>query len=170
MTETVSKKGSLLPLLGATYSVFQLIGAPVLGGWSDRIGRKKVLLVSQLGTLLSWGIFALALLLPVREIVKTEPSLLGIFTLTVPLLLIFLARALDGLTGGNVSVANAYLADITDEQHRSRNFGRMSISANLGFVLGPALAGILGASVLAELLPAGAADRLRDLTPSPPRR
>jgi MFS family permease len=86
-------------------------------------------------------------------LVKAESSLLGVFTLTVPLLLIFLARAFDGLTGGNVSVANAYLADITEEEDRSRNFGRMSISANLGFILGPAVAGVLGATVLGELLP-----------------
>jgi DHA1 family tetracycline resistance protein-like MFS transporter len=144
-------------IVGATYSAFQLIGAPILGRWSDRIGRKKVLLISQIGTLVSWGIFALALLLPVRRIAAGTSPLLGVFTLTVPLLLIFLARAFDGLTGGNVSVANAYLADITDEQNRSRNFGRMSISANLGFILGPALAGVLGATVLAELLPVLAA-------------
>jgi DHA1 family tetracycline resistance protein-like MFS transporter len=140
-------------MVGATYSAFQLFGAPVLGSWSDRVGRKKVLLVSQLGTLVSWGIFTVALLIPVRAIVHAETSFLGNFTLTVPLLLIFLARAFDGLTGGNVSVANAYLADITDERDRSRNFGRMSIAANLGFILGPALAGILSVTLLAELLP-----------------
>jgi DHA1 family tetracycline resistance protein-like MFS transporter len=140
-------------VVGATYSAFQLFGAPVLGSWSDRVGRKKVLLVSQLGTLVSWGIFTVALLIPVRAIVHAETSFLGNFTLTVPLLLIFLARAFDGLTGGNVSVANAYLADITDERDRSRNFGRMSIAANLGFILGPALAGILSVTLLAELLP-----------------
>jgi MFS family permease len=153
LIEDLGGNALIYGIVGATYSAFQLIGAPILGGWSDRVGRKKMLLLSQLGTFLSWGIFAGALLIPVREIVRAESSLLGVFTFTVPLLLIFLARAFDGLTGGNVSVANAYLADITEDRDRSRNFGRMSISANLGFILGPALAGILGATVLGELLP-----------------
>jgi MFS family permease len=153
LIEDLGGNAMIYGIVGATYSAFQLIGAPILGSWSDRVGRKKILLISQLGTFLSWGIFAVALLLPVREIAKANSSLFGIFTLTLPLLLIFLARALDGLTGGNVSVANAYLADITAEEDRSKNFGRMSISANLGFILGPALAGVLGATLLAELLP-----------------
>ena len=68
-----------------------------------------------------------------------------------------LCRALDGITGGNVSVANAYLADITDEAHRNENFGKMAISANLGFIVGPALAGLLGATALGETLPVLAA-------------
>ena len=67
--------------------------------------------------------------------------------------MLFVARALDGVTGGNVSVANAYLADITDEAERSASFGKMAVSSNLGFVLGPALAGALGATALRETLP-----------------
>ena len=113
-------------VVGATYSVFQLIGAPILGRWSDRVGRKKVLLLSQLGTLASWGIFLFALTLPVRTLVDVDSSVLGAFTLTVPLAIVFLARALDGATGGNVSVANAYLADITSDADRSANYGRMA--------------------------------------------
>jgi MFS family permease len=144
-------------LIGATYSAFQLVGAPILGRWSDRVGRKRVLLVSHSGTLLSWGIFLIALALPVHEMVRVDSSVLGAFTLTVPLVVLFLARALDGLTGGNVSVANAYLADITTEADRSANFGRMAVSSNLGFILGPALAGALGATAAGERLPVAAA-------------
>jgi MFS family permease len=81
----------------------------------------------------------------------------GIFLLTMPLLLLFLARALDGITGGNVSVANAYLADVTSEDDRKQNFGKMSAAASLGFIIGPALAGVLGATVYGELLPVTAA-------------
>lgn len=58
--------------------------------------------------------------------------------------MLFLARAIDGITGGNISVANAYLADISSEKSRSGNFGKMAMSSNLGFILGPAIAGILG--------------------------
>ena len=144
-------------LMGATYSVFQLIGAPILGRWSDRYGRRKILLLSQLGTFISWAIFLTAFFLPVSAISNVDSKLLGQFTLTIPLIVLFIARAADGITGGNVSVANAYLADITDEKHRSANFGRMAISGNLGFILGPALAGLLGATVYGELLPVIAA-------------
>ncbi len=144
-------------IMGATYSAFQLIGAPILGRWSDRYGRRKILLLSQLGTLASWGIFLIALMLPAEPIVEVDSRLLGAFTLTIPLGILFVARALDGLTGGNVSVANAYLADITSEEDRGASFGKMAVSSNLGFVLGPVLAGLLGATVLGEILPVMAA-------------
>jgi DHA1 family tetracycline resistance protein-like MFS transporter len=144
-------------IMGATYSAFQLIGAPVLGRWSDKYGRRKILLLSQIGTLLSWIIFLIALYLPVNNLLQIDSQLIGTFTLTLPLLILFLSRALDGITGGNVSVANAYLADISDEDHRSANFGKMAVSANLGFIFGPALAGLLGATVLGETLPVLAA-------------
>lgn len=140
-------------LIGATYSAFQLIGAPILGRWSDKYGRRKILLLSQLGTLVSWLIFLIAFFVPERVIDDIDSTTLGQFTLTLPLALLFLARAADGITGGNVSVANAYLADITDEEDRSKNFGKMALSGNLGFVLGPALAGLLGATMLGEILP-----------------
>ena len=143
--------------VGATYSVFQLVGAPVLGRWSDRVGRRRILLVSQLGTLASWLIFLVALYLPVTAITEVDSRVTGAFTLTLPLLVLFVARALDGLTGGNVSVANAYLADVTSEDERSANFGRMAVASNLGFVLGPALAGVLGATALGEVPPVMAA-------------
>ena len=144
-------------LLGAAYPAFQLIGAPILGKWSDIYGRKKILLLSQAGTLLSWLIFLGALLLPITTLLDLQTSFMGEFLVTVPLLVLFLARAFDGLTGGNISVANAYLADITEEKDRSKNFGKMAISANMGFILGPALAGLLGFTVLAETLPVLAA-------------
>lgn len=132
--------------IGATYSAFQLVGAPVLGRWSDRFGRRRILLLSQLGTLLSWVIFLGALYLPVKPLAAIDTPLTGTFILTLPLLVLFFARALDGATGGNVSVANAYLADVTSEAERSEAFGRMAVASNLGFVFGPALAGLLGGS------------------------
>ena len=75
------------------------------------------------------------------------------FVITLPLLVLFFARAIDGITGGNVSVANAYLADVSSDENRSKNFGKMAISSNLGFIVGPALAGILGSTVYKEVLP-----------------
>lgn len=61
--------------------------------------------------------------------IDVDSSVLGTFTITIPLAVLFLARALDGVTGGNVSVANAYLADITDDVDRSANFRKMAVSS-----------------------------------------
>jgi len=140
-------------IMGATYSFFQFIGAPVLGNWSDKFGRKKILVLSQAGTAIAWLIFLIALMLPNLQILNVNSGMLGIFVITVPLAIMFLARALDGLTGGNVSVANAYLADITTEENRKSNYGKMGVSANLGFIIGPAIAGILGGTMLGVKLP-----------------
>jgi len=144
--------GLVYGVMGATYSAFQLVGAPVLGRWSDIHGRRRILLLSQLGTLASWGIFVLAFAMPERPLLSLASA-----TITLPLLVMFLARALDGLTGGNVSVASAYLADITPEETRSANFGRMAVAGNLGFIVGPAIAGVLGGTAMGELLPVLAA-------------
>ncbi len=140
-------------ILSATYPAFQLIGAPILGRWSDIYGRKNVLLLSNGGTVIGWIFFLLALFLPVEKLYSFNSTLIGTFVITLPLLVLFLARAIDGITGGNVSVANAYLADISSDKTRSKNFGKMAISSNFGFVVGPALAGILGATIYGEILP-----------------
>jgi len=137
-------------LLGATYSAFQLVGAPVLGRWSDRTSRRLVLVASQAGTFAAWLLFLVALSLPVQGIVTIAGA-----TLTFPLLLVFAARALDGATGGNISVANASVADLTRNtpQLRQDAFGRMGMAASLGFVIGPAAAGLLGGTSWGPRLP-----------------
>jgi DHA1 family tetracycline resistance protein-like MFS transporter len=147
----------LYGIAGATYSIFQLVGAPILGRWSDTHGRRKILLLSQAGTLASWLIFLLAFALPTTALLEVQSSFLGAFTITLPLVVVFIARAADGLTGGNVSVATAYLADISRPEDRNANFGKLSVSSNLGFILGPALAGVLGATILGEIVPVMAA-------------
>ena len=144
-------------ILTATYPAFQLIGAPLLGKWSDTYGRKKILLLSHGGTLAGWIVFLIALSLPVNNLFNIDSLIIGTFAITLPLAVLFLARAIDGLTGGNVSVADAYVADISSDEDRSRNFGKIALSSNLGFVAGPALAGILGATVYGEVLPVLAA-------------
>ena len=115
-------------LLAATYPAFQLIGAPILGKWSDIYGRKKVLLLSNVGTAVGWILFLFALFLP-SEKSSIEIAFLGTFVIVVPLLILFLARAIDGITGGNISIANAYLADVSSDSTRSKNFGKMAISS-----------------------------------------
>ena len=144
-------------ILAAMYPAFQLIGAPILGRWSDIYGRKKVLLISHGGTLVGWIFFLIALFLPGENLFRINSALFGTFVITLPLVMLFLARSIDGLTGGNISVANAYLADISSDENRSKNFGQMAISSNLGFIVGPALAGILGATIYQEILPVLAA-------------
>ena len=144
-------------LLAATYPAFQLIGAPILGRWSDIYGRKKVLLLSNAGTAIGWILFLVALVVPFEESFSINLISFGTIVVVIPLLFIFLARAIDGITGGNISVANAYLSDISSDENRSKNFGKMAISSNLGFILGPALAGILAGTVYGAILPVLAA-------------
>ncbi|MFL6425975.1 MAG: MFS transporter [Nitrososphaeraceae archaeon] len=143
-------------LLAATYPAFQLIGSPILGKWSDIYGRKKILLLSNVGTSIGWLLFLFALFLPSNSF-NIHITFLGTFVVIVPLLVLFLGRAIDGITGGNISIANAYLADVSSDSTRSKNFGKMAISSNLGFILGPALAGILGGTIYGAILPVLAA-------------
>jgi DHA1 family tetracycline resistance protein-like MFS transporter len=107
--------------LVAVYSAFQMIGSPILGQLSDRYGRRPILLISIFGT------FASLMLLGFAN----------------ALWVLFLARILDGLTGGNISVAQAYIADVTDEKNRARGLGLVGAAFGLGFVFGPALASVL---------------------------
>src|SRR5919112_233183 len=144
-------------ILAAVYPAFQLVGAPILGRWSDIYGRKRVLLLSHGGTLIGWMFFLFALFLPVENLFRISSLFIGTFVITLPLIMLFLARSIDGITGGNISVANAYLADISTDENRSKNFGKMAVSSNLGFIVGPALAGILGATISQEILPVLAA-------------
>ena len=143
-------------LLAATYPAFQLIGSPILGKWSDIYGRKKVLLLSNVGTSVGWMLFLFALFLPTERF-SIHIAFLGTFVVVVPLLILFIGRAVDGITGGNISIANAYLADLSSDTTRSKNFGKMAMSSNLGFILGPALAGILGGTIYGAILPVLAA-------------
>lgn len=144
-------------VLGSIYPAFQFFGAPILGKWSDEVGRRRILLLSQIGTLVAWFIFLMALYLPVNSLFEVDSSTLGAFGITLPLVFLFIARALDGLTGGNVSVANAYLSDISNDKNRKANFGKMAMSSSLGFIIGPALAGVLGATEYGETIPVLAA-------------
>ena len=108
-------------LLTTTFAFFMLISGPVLGGLSDRHGRKPILLLSQLGTLIGFIILGLAETLP----------------------LIFLSRVIDGATAGNLSIAQAYISDITAPKDRAKSFAVIGIAFGLGFLVGPAVSGFL---------------------------
>jgi DHA1 family tetracycline resistance protein-like MFS transporter len=105
-------------LLGAAYPVMQFIGAPLLGRLSDRYGRKPVLLVSQLGTLIGFIVLGFA----------------------DALWLLFLARLIDGLSGANISTAQAVITDSTTEKNRTQGLGLLGAAFGLGFVVGPVIA------------------------------
>jgi len=108
----------LLGWLTAIYPLMQFFATPILGQLSDRYGRKRVLAISLVGTALGYVLFAI-----------------GIITKNIPLL--FAARALDGITGGNISVAQAVVSDITAPKDRTKRFGMIGATFGIGFVLGP---------------------------------
>lgn len=120
-------KGGLI-LLGwliAIYPLMQFIATPILGQLSDRFGRKKLLGFSIFGTAVGYVLFAV-----------------GIITRNIPLL--FFSRALDGITGGNLSVAQAVIADVTPPKDRTKRFALIGAAFGTGFVLGPYLGAKLG--------------------------
>ncbi len=108
-------------LLFAAYSLSQLIAAPALGDLSDRWGRRPILIFSLVGTVVSFAMLALA------------------HSVTM----LFLARIVDGLSGGNISTARAYVADVTEPKDRARAYGLIGAAFGLGFIMGPALSGVL---------------------------
>lgn len=119
--EKLGASPTVVGLLISTYAVCQLIAGPVLGRMSDHMGRKPLLVVSQIGTFIGFLILAAA----------------------NSLWVIFLARVIDGLTAGNLSLAQAYIADVTAPEDRARSFGVIGIAFGVGFMIGPGISGYL---------------------------
>ncbi len=153
VVQTFHGSNFLYGALGASYSACQFIGAPMLGKLSDRFGRKRILFLSVFGSAVAWVLFIVAFRLPMTMMGTFTTSMTGAVSITLPMLCIFIARSFDGLTAGDVSVANAYVADVTAHEERKADFGKMGVAGNLGFILGPALAGILGQTPLGLNLP-----------------
>jgi DHA1 family tetracycline resistance protein-like MFS transporter len=120
--------GWQIGLLFSAYPVSQLVAGPILGRLSDRYGRRPLLIFSQAGTALSFLILGLS-----RD-----------FTV------MFLARLLDGASGGNILVAQAYVADVTAPEDRARGMGLIGMAFGVGFVLGPLMGGALLSLPLAD--------------------
>lgn len=108
----------IIGLLGASYPAFQFIGAPLLGRLSDRFGRKPILIISQIGTLMGFLILGFA----------------------NSVWMLFLARILDGISGANISTAQAAISDSTTEKTRTQGLGLIGAAFGLGFILGPIIA------------------------------
>lgn len=109
-------------LLVSVYALAQFIGAPLLGRLSDRFGRRPILLISILGTFVGFLVLGFA----------------------NSLWMLFASRLIDGATGGNISVAQAYISDVTDPEHRGQALGLIGAAFGIGFVLGPVTGGLLG--------------------------
>ena len=116
-------------LLAASYSLAQFAAAPVLGRLSDARGRRPVIVLTLCGSAFAWVVFGLA-----GEVGATAGAVAGVATL-------FVARLLAGAMGGNLSVAQAYVADVTTRERRASALGLLAASFSLGFVVGPALGG-----------------------------
>ncbi len=120
-------------MLTVIYAAAQFFAAPLLGLLSDRFGRRPVLLICVFGSAVGYFMFGVG----------------------GALWVLFLSRLIDGMTGGNLSVANAYIADVTPPQDRAKNFALVGVAFTIGFVLGPAMSGVLSQISLAA--PASAA-------------
>ena len=119
--DTFGASASVIGFLVASFAAAQFIGSPLLGRLSDRYGRKPILLLSILGTSLGFLLLGFA----------------------DSLLILFAGRILDGLTGGNISVVQAYISDVTDEKNRAKGLGLIGAAFGLGFIVGPATGGFL---------------------------
>ncbi|MCB9422261.1 MAG: MFS transporter [Ardenticatenaceae bacterium] len=127
-------------LLDTAYYGAKFVAAPFLGRWSDRYGRRPILILSQLGTVLSFGLFILAL--PLGRVLDGVGLSLG---LGGGLVMLYVARLLDGATGGNSIIAQAYVSDITSDEDRTQALGLLAAALGVGFIFGPAVGGILAA-------------------------
>ena len=122
-------------LMSVAFSAAQFFATPILGVLSDRFGRRPVLVISLAGTAFGYFLFGWA----------------------GALWLLYLSRIIDGVTGGNISTAQAYIADITPPEQRAKNFGLIGAAFGLGFIVGPALGGLLSnVSLVAPAFAAGA--------------
>ncbi|HWF10627.1 MAG TPA: MFS transporter [Bryobacteraceae bacterium] len=119
--EKLGASATVVGLLISSYALCQLIAGPILGNMSDHIGRKPLLIVSQFGTLIGFLILAFA----------------------GSLWLVFLSRVIDGLTAGNLSLAQAYIADVTTAENRAKSFGVIGVAFGIGFLIGPGISGFL---------------------------
>ena len=120
-SERLGASPTVIGALVSTYAVCQLIAGPILGQLSDRMGRRPLLLVSQAGTLAGFLLLAFS----------------------THIWMLFVARAIDGATAGNLTIAQAYISDVTKPEQRAKSFAVIGIAFGFGFLVGPAISGFL---------------------------
>lgn len=119
--ESFGASALTIGLLGTSFSLMQFLFSPLWGRWSDRVGRKPIILVGLMGSCLSYLVLALA----------------------GSIWMVFAARIVGGIAGANIPTAQAYIADITTQENRARGMGMVGAAFGLGFIFGPALGGVL---------------------------
>ena len=119
--ESFGASAFTIGLLGTSFSLMQFLFSPIWGRWSDRIGRKPIILVGLMGSCLSY---------------------LGL-ALSTSLTLLFVARIIGGIAGANIPTAQAYIADVTTPENRASGMGMVGAAFGLGFIFGPAIGGVL---------------------------
>jgi len=119
--ESFGASAFAIGLLGTSFSLMQFVFSPIWGRWSDRIGRRPIILLGLLGSAASYVTLALA----------------------NSLALLFVARIIGGIAGANIPAAQAYIADVTTPENRARGMGLVGAAFGLGFIFGPALGGLL---------------------------
>jgi DHA1 family tetracycline resistance protein-like MFS transporter len=137
--ETFGASPLIIGFLVAAYAAASLFGAPLMGRLSDRYGRRPILLLSVAGTFLGYLLLGFAGEIGTFLSNTFASSAVNSFIIGV----LFASRAIDGLTGGNITVAQAYISDVTDNESRARGLGIIGSAFGLGFIIGPATGGLL---------------------------
>jgi DHA1 family tetracycline resistance protein-like MFS transporter len=137
--ETFSATPLIIGLLVASFAAASLLGAPLMGRLSDRYGRRPMLLLSIAGTFI--GYLFLGFAQPIGHLIANLFASHAVNAFTIGTL--FFSRIIDGFTGGNITIAQAYISDVTDETNRSHGLGVIGSAFGLGYIIGPALGGLL---------------------------
>ncbi len=119
--ESFGASALTIGLLGTSFSLMQFVFSPIWGRWSDKVGRKPIILLGLMGSCLSYLTLALATSLP----------------------MLFVARIIGGIAGANIPTAQAYIADVTTPENRAKGMGMVGAAFGLGFIFGPAIGGLL---------------------------
>ncbi len=136
LIEPFTTNARTLTLLSGTYAISQFAVAPLIGALSDRFGRKPIMAICVTGSVIGICLFALTVTINWKAILPTWAG-------GLPLILLFIARIIDGISGGTAATATAILADISTPENRSKTFGLIGVAFGLGFILGPGLGGFL---------------------------
>jgi len=133
LLEQFTTSATTLGFLTGTYAISQFAASPLIGAMSDRFGRKPIMVTCVSGSVIGICLFAITVSL------KWDNYYLPLWASSLPLSLLFLARIIDGISGGTAATATTILADISTPENRAKTFGLIGVAFGLGFILGPGL-------------------------------